>query len=84
MAKKHLNLAITNVAVIGGFQIKRRKTPMKKAKLLFGDNEPREEVKTRIPVWLYPSALEVVDQMVERGNWKSRSEYRGNAVTARF
>lgn len=30
---------------------------MKKAKLLFGDHEPREEIKTRIPIWLYPSTL---------------------------
>lgn len=43
-------------------------------------NEVESETKTRIPVWLYPSALEVVDQMVERGNWKSRSEYLEKAA----
>lgn len=48
---------------------------MKKAKLLFGENEPREEVKTRIPVWLYPSTLEVVDRAAETANCKSRSEF---------
>ena len=48
---------------------------MKKAKLLFGDNEPREEVKTRIPVWLYPSTLEAIDRASETANCKSRSEF---------
>ena len=48
---------------------------MKKTKLLFGDNEPREEIKTRIPVWLYPSTLEVVDRAAETANCKSRSEF---------
>ena len=53
---------------------------MKKAKLLFGDNEPREEVKTRIPVWLYPSTLEVIDRATETANCKSRSEFIEEAV----
>ena len=53
---------------------------MKKAKLLFGDNEPREEVKTRIPVWLYPSTLEVIDRAAEVANCKSRSEYLERAA----
>ena len=53
---------------------------MKKAKLLFGENEPREEVKTRIPVWLYPSTLEVVDRAAETANCKSRSEYLERAA----
>ena len=53
---------------------------MKKAKLLFGDNEPREEVKTRIPVWLYPSTLEVIDRATETANCKSRSEYLERAA----
>ena len=59
------------VAVTGGFQAKRRKNPMKKTKLLFGDHEPREEIKTRIPVWLYPSTLEVIDRAAETANCKS-------------
>ena len=53
---------------------------MKKAKLLFGDNEPREEVKTRIPVWLYPSTLEAIDRASETANCKSRSEYQERAA----
>ena len=53
---------------------------MKKAKLLFGDNEPREEVKTRIPVWLYPSTLEAIDRASETANCKSRSEYLERAA----
>ena len=53
---------------------------MKKAKLLFGENESREEIKTRIPVWLYPSTLEVVDRAAETANCKSRSEYLERAA----
>ena len=53
---------------------------MKKTKLLFADNEPREEIKTRIPVWLYPSTLEVVDRAAETANCKSRSEYLERAA----
>lgn len=53
---------------------------MKKAKLLFGENEPREEIKTRIPVWLYPSTLEVIDRAAETVNCKSRSEYLERAA----
>ena len=33
------------------------------------------EVKTRIPVWLYPSTLEVMDRAMKIANSKSRSEY---------
>ncbi|WP_195615098.1 hypothetical protein [Intestinimonas butyriciproducens] len=53
---------------------------MKKAKLLFGENESREEIKTRIPVWLYPSTLEVVARAAEAANCKSRSEYLERAA----
>ena len=53
---------------------------MKKAKLFFGDHEPREEIKTRIPVWLYPSTLEVIDRAAETVNCKSRSEYLERAA----
>ena len=41
-----------------------------------------EEIKERITVWLYPSTLEVIDKMVQQGNYKSRSEYLETA--ARF
>ncbi len=34
-----------------------------------------EEIKTRIPVWLYPSTLEVMDRAAETTNCKSRSEF---------
>ena len=33
------------------------------------------EIKTRIPVWLYPSTLEVMDRAMKIANSKSRSEY---------
>jgi len=79
-AKIRPEQAILKVAVTGGFQAKRRKIPMKKTKLLFADNEPREEIKTRIPVWLYPSTLEVVDRAAETANCKSRSEYLERAA----
>ena len=78
--EKDPDQAILKVAVTGGFQAKRRKIPMKKAKLLFGENEPREEIKTRIPVWLYPSTLEVIDRAAETVNCKSRSEYLERAA----
>ena len=38
------------------------------------------EVKTRIPLWLYPSTLEAVDKAMERDNCKSRSEFIENAI----
>lgn len=53
---------------------------MKKAKQVFGEKESQEEVKTRIPVWLYPSTLEVVDRAAETANCKSRSEYLERAA----
>ena len=38
------------------------------------------EVKTRIPVWLYPSTLEVMDRAAETAGCKSRSEYLEKAA----
>ena len=38
------------------------------------------EVKTRIPVWLYPSTLEVMDRAMKIVNCKSRSEYLEKAA----
>ena len=32
-------------------------------------------IKTRIPVWLHPSTLEVIDRAMKIANCKSRSEY---------
>ena len=39
-----------------------------------------EETKKRIPVWLYPSTLGVIDKMVEQDNCKSRSDYLETAA----
>ena len=38
------------------------------------------EIKTRIPLWLYPSTLEAVDRAMARDNCKSRSEFIENAI----
>ena len=38
------------------------------------------EIKTRIPLWLYPSTLGTVDQVMVRDNCKSRSEFIENAI----
>ena len=38
------------------------------------------ETKTRIPVWLYPSTLEVIDRATETAGFKSRSEYLEKAA----
>lgn len=38
------------------------------------------ETKQRIPVWLYPSTLEVVDKLVKQDNCKSRSDYLETAA----
>ena len=39
-----------------------------------------EETKERIPAWLYPSTLSVIDKMMAQGNFKSRSEYLETAA----
>ena len=38
------------------------------------------EIKTRIPLWIYPSTLETVDRAMARDNCKSRSEFIENAI----
>lgn len=43
-----------------------------------GANAP--ETKVRIPVWIYPSALEVLDEAVPKSNCKSRSELIERAI----
>lgn len=39
-----------------------------------------EETKERIPAWLYPSTLTVIDKLMAQGNFKSRSEYLETAA----
>ena len=38
------------------------------------------EIKTRIPVWLYPSTLETMDRAAETAGCRSRSEYLEKAA----
>ena len=39
-----------------------------------------EEIKTRIPLWLYPSTIEGMDAILEKDNCKSRSEFIEKAI----
>ena len=39
-----------------------------------------DEIKARIPVWLYPSTMEVMDRALETANCKSRSEFLEKAA----
>lgn len=41
---------------------------------------PQYEKKERIPVWLYPSTLEVIDGAMQTANCRSRSEFLENAA----
>lgn len=43
-------------------------------------SEGHDEIKTRIPVWLYPSTLEAMDRAAKTSNSKSRSEFIERAV----
>ncbi len=43
-----------------------------------GEGAP--EIKTRIPLWLYPSTMEVLDSALSKDNCKSRSEFIENAI----
>jgi hypothetical protein len=61
------------IAQNGGIFMKRRKT----ANLEL--NGP-DEIKARIPVWLYPSTIEVMDRALETANCKSRSEFLEKAA----
>ena len=51
----------------------------KKTHVSVEPNTPAE-IKTRIPVWLYPSTLEVMDRAMKIANCKSRSEYLEKAA----
>ena len=44
------------------------------------DKNNTREIKTRIPAWLYPSTLEVIDRSSEMDNCKSRSEFLEKAA----
>lgn len=39
-----------------------------------------EETKSRIPLWLYPSTIECMDELLQKDNCKSRSEFIEKAV----
>ena len=39
-----------------------------------------EEAKERIPAWLYPSTLDVIDQLVRENNSRSRSDFLETAA----
>lgn len=52
----------------------------KRPVIMMEDPNQADEIKTRIPVWLYPSTLEVVDHAVENNNLKSRSDYLERAA----
>ena len=47
---------------------------MKRGKTVNLEPNGPDEIKTRIPVWLYPSTLEVMDRALETANCKCRSE----------
>ena len=38
------------------------------------------ETKNRIPIWLYPSTIEILDSTFPQDNCKSRSEFMERAV----
>jgi len=39
-----------------------------------------EEKKDRLPLWLYPSTIEMLDEVFPRNNFKSRSEFIEKAI----
>lgn len=41
---------------------------------------PQFEKKERIPVWLYPSTLKIIDGVIEKANCRSRSEFLEDAA----
>ena len=53
---------------------------MKKKQPVSLDPDSQDEIKSRIPVWLYPSTLKVIDRAAETANCKSRSEYLEKAA----
>lgn len=53
---------------------------MSRKKTVSVEPDGPSEIKTRIPVWLYPSTLEVVDRAAEAAGCRSRSEYLEKAA----
>ena len=53
---------------------------MSRKKPVSVESDGPSEIKTRIPVWLYPSTLEVMDRAAETAGCKSRSEYLEKAA----
>ena len=53
---------------------------MKRGKTVNLEPNGPDEIKARIPVWLYPSTLEVMDRALETANCKSRSEFLEKAA----
>jgi len=49
-------------------------------KRIIDPKDGQEETKKRIPVWMYPSTLAVMDNALEKGNCKSRSEFLDQAA----
>ena len=44
------------------------------------ENSTQDEIKTRIPLWLYPSTIQTIDKMMPLDNCKSRSEFLEKAA----
>lgn len=44
------------------------------------DANDESEIKTRIPVWIYPSTLDAIDRAAEKINCKSRSDFLERAA----
>ena len=42
--------------------------------------EFKREAKERIPVWMYPSTLAMMDGAIQQANYKSRSEFLEEAA----
>lgn len=56
---------------------------MKKKRVAFTapfDANEENEVKTRIPAWIYPSTLDAIDRACEKINCKSRSDFLERAA----
>lgn len=69
--------SIHKVAVPGGRPAELEANRMKKKDPV----QPKPgETKERIPVWLYPSSLAVIDAAMAKDNCKSRSEYMERAA----
>lgn len=56
---------------------------MKKNRVALADSfdaNDENEIKTRIPAWLYPSTLDAIDRACEKINCKSRSDFLERAA----